>query len=306
MPQTDDSNADSKPRRKRGCRYFFNLAVAAFVFFWLVSYAIALPSGTYPFAHPKRGGVIAPAADYPARFEEVEFTTHDGLRLSGWYLPSENGATISFAHGIDSSRSGLLDHARPLIEAGYGVLLFDLRTSGRSEGDTLKYDGSDVLAAYEYLKNRDDVDAERIGAFGFSLGAIITLQAAAVEPGIKSVFLDGIGPVAFADTPNPVNVTDWTYLPADFLFWPLLGLRTGVTPLPNTEVIAKIAPRPVYLVGTSDFEGRVIAKLYEAAHEPKTHWSIPDAFHGTGILLYPEEYKERLVGFFDEALMAEE
>lgn len=295
---------DRPPRRKRGCRYFLNLAPVAVVFFWLLTYTIALVNGTYTFAHPKRLPVTV-EPQFVRPHETVTFQTADGLMLHGWYVAPENGAVIVFTHGIDANRIGVANHALPLIEAGYGVLLFDLRAHGESDGDTLVYDGRDVLAAVEYLQSRDDGEADRIGAFGFSLGAMITIQAAAVEPDIEAVFVDGPGPVAFADTPTPQSLSDWIYYPVDFLFWPVLGLRTGVTPSPMTEMIAKIAPRPIYVVGTSGFEGRTVEKIYAAAGEPKTLWMIPETIHGGGINVRRDEYIERLVNFFDLALELE-
>lgn len=295
------SNDDRPLRRKRGCRYFLNLAIVAFVSFWLLTYILATVNGTYTFAHPRRVGVgVEPQFARP--YENVAFQTGDGLTLRGWYVPSVNGATIIFTHGIDNNRTGIRAHATPLIEAGYGALLFDLRAQGESDGDTLVYDGRDVIAAVDYLQSRDDVDGDRIGAFGFSLGAMIVVQAAAVEPDIKAVFVDGPGPVAFADTPTPQSLSDWVYYPVDFVFWPVLGLRTGVTPLSMTEMIAKIAPRPLYVVGTSGFEGRTVEKIYAAAGEPKTLWMIPETIHGGGIFVQRDEYVERMVSFFDAAL----
>jgi uncharacterized protein len=71
---------------------------------------------------PKLGG-----ADY----ENVKFETGDGLELEGWYIPSKNGAAVIAFPG----RSGPRKPARFLARHGYGVLLFDRRGEGDSEGD---------------------------------------------------------------------------------------------------------------------------------------------------------------------------
>ena len=71
---------------------------------------------------PKLGG-----ADY----DDVKFETGDGLSLEGWYIPSKNGAAVIAFPG----RSGTRESARFLARHGYGVLLFDRRGEGDSEGD---------------------------------------------------------------------------------------------------------------------------------------------------------------------------
>ena len=43
----------------------------------------------YGYTHLSRGFV--PEPNLGAAFEEVSFTTEDGLELEGWYIPSENG-----------------------------------------------------------------------------------------------------------------------------------------------------------------------------------------------------------------------
>ena len=69
-----------------------------------------------------------------------------------------------------------------LVEHGYGVLLFDRRGEGASEGDPNIFGWAgdrDLHAAAEYLQGRPDVDPDRIGGIGFSVGGEMLLQAAA-------------------------------------------------------------------------------------------------------------------------------
>ena len=70
-------------------------------------------------------------------------------------------------------RSGPQKHARMLIRHGYGVLLFDRRGEGASEGEPNAFGWTgdrDLHAAAAFLRSRRDVDAERIGAIGLSVG----------------------------------------------------------------------------------------------------------------------------------------
>ena len=94
-----------------------------------------------------------PEAKLGAAYEDVSFTTSDGLELHGWYVPSKNGAAVIAFPG----RSGPQAHARMLARHGYGVLLFDRRGEGASDGDSNLFGwggDKDILAAIEYLKTR--------------------------------------------------------------------------------------------------------------------------------------------------------
>ena len=71
-----------------------------------------------------------PSADY----REVAFDASDGVHLSGWYRPTRNGATLLVIHGGGGDRTGAVAHAKLLVRHGYGVLLYDARGRGRSEG----------------------------------------------------------------------------------------------------------------------------------------------------------------------------
>ena len=98
----------------------FPIAVAIFV--------------THKFREPIDGNFAVP-------HEDVSFETDDGLTLRGWYAPSRNGAAVVLVHGLGGSRLGPRKHARLLAEHGYGVLLYDGRGRGESEGDTLGLPG---------------------------------------------------------------------------------------------------------------------------------------------------------------------
>ena len=126
-----------------------------------------------------------------ADVEDVELHTSDDLTLQGSYVPSKNGAAVIVAFG----RKGSQDKARMLARHGYGVLIFDRRGEGESDGDPNPYawDGGekDIVAAVDFLEARPDVDPERIGGVGLSVGGETFLQAAARHDEIKAVVSEG-------------------------------------------------------------------------------------------------------------------
>src|SRR5207253_5337280 len=109
-------------------------------------------------------GVVTPELGVP--YQRVSVTTSDSLELATAYVPSHNGAAVVLYPGTTRA-----DQARMLIRHGDGVLLLDPRGQGNSEGDTVRWAGDrDLLAAVAYLHGRPDVDPNRIGGFGFSIG----------------------------------------------------------------------------------------------------------------------------------------
>jgi hypothetical protein len=73
-------------------------------------------------------------ADLGLSADVVGFPARDGTRLAGWWIPSRNGAAVVVLHGSGSNRASVLDQVAVLADAGYGVLAFDARGHGESEG----------------------------------------------------------------------------------------------------------------------------------------------------------------------------
>ncbi len=296
-----------KPQRKRGWRYVLNLALAGLLFAFLVYYILGWVTVSAEWAHPSRYVLCCfQPTDMGLAYENVTFQTDDNLNLSGWYIPSRNSAAVILAHGMASNCLQVMRQAAALAQAGFGTLLFDLRAHGDSEGETTRFNGDDMLAALHYLQSRDDLDANRIGAFGFSLGGLISLEAAAEDTHIRAVVADGPGAIAFADLIQPNSIGGWLYFPFDALFFPILSLRTGQpNPMPVTEAVRVISPRPIFLIAAAGDEARTVQHFYNAASEPKFFWEISGIGHGGGIEAYPDEYTKKLVKFYEDNLLKE-
>lgn len=158
-------------------------------------------------------------------YEEVSLVTSDGLMLVGWYLmsaqPTEERALI-LAHGLGGNRVSMWDVGFALHEAGYGVLLLELRAHGESEGQVFTRGWLDIQAAADWLEMRG---VEAIGAYGFSLGAVMAIQAAASTPTIDVVIADGASPAYLSDMPLPNTLSGWLYGLYDLVYWTQLEAR---------------------------------------------------------------------------------
>lgn len=249
-------------------------------------------------------------SSYGLPYEEVWFATEDGLVLSGWWIPSTNGAAVVFTHGLGQDRVDLLARAAPLAERGYGALLYDLRGHGLSDGarfQTSWASHEDVTAALAFVLGRAEVDPDKVGAFGFSVGASSTIRAAAAAPEISALFLDGTSSASFTDEPWPDGPGDWLLFPGSLAYYPLLSIQLGIPePTPQIELLDDLAPRPLFFVSAGRaIEARQTARYFDRASSPKELWNIPEAGHGGGMRARPVEYASALTTFFDRALLGE-
>ncbi|HNE06213.1 MAG TPA: alpha/beta fold hydrolase, partial [Anaerolineales bacterium] len=193
-------------------------------------------------------------SDYNMQYEDVTVTNPDGMKLVGWFIPSENGAVIIMQHGYKSTRSEMLNEAEMMHRHGYGVLLTTVRAHDESDGELITlgyYEMADLEAWYQYLISRDDIDPEKIGILGNSYGGMLSIQYAAQNQNIKAVVAD----CAFSSMKDTVStsVRHFTGLP-DFPFVPLIVFwaenMTGISieDIDATKWIPNISPRPVFLM----------------------------------------------------------
>jgi pimeloyl-ACP methyl ester carboxylesterase len=253
-------------------------------------------------------------ADLPFDVEEVTFLSEDGLRVAGWYVPPENGALVILLHGYGGNRTAMLWHAEQLTQAGYGVLMYDERASGESEGTYRSYgweDPRDVAGALDFLNGKPEIDPEKIGIAGCSIGGQIALQGAAYYPQLGAVWADGASSVRARDITRPTNPANLIYpllvlgnYTLDWMFEVKLGIDA---PAPMIEIIADIAPRPIMLVGSGipfafvGSEGDLLKFYAQYAGKNADLWVLPDAGHCAGPSVRPKEYSVRMVEFFDTA-----
>jgi hypothetical protein len=266
-----------------------------------VALVVALPLAVgYGGTHVR----VAPAApeSLGRSAEDLTIRTADGQDLAARYLPSRNGAAILVVPGRRAA------HARMLAAHGYGVLLLEHRGSGDSTGDPSMLGwnrAEDVKAAIAYLRSRPDVDDDRIGGLGLSVGGETLLQVAASTPELRAIVSEGAGIRSLREV---------RHLPfsAQVVAWPSWAVMTASTawfsgqgPPPDlVDLVAQVPPRQVFLIHAEvGSGGEELNSYYEAAAGPSaTRWEIPGNDHIGGIRVAGEEYERRVVDFFDEAL----
>ena len=257
----------------------------------------------YVATHTARAAV--PAPNLGATPEDVSIKTSDGLRLEGWFVPSRNGATVIAFPG----RSGPQKHSRMLIRHGYGVLLFDRRGEGVSEGDPNAFGwvgDRDLHAATAYLRSRQDVDPKRIGAIGLSVGGEMLIHAAAHSDAFKAIVSEGGSGQSIRDQFENTSMFDAIVGFAAVSVATAVFTSTLPPPSLKSEV-GKITPNAVFFVygekGQGGSEVKPNKGFYAAAGEPKQIWEVPNGQHIAGITTEPAEYERRVIGFFDRTLL---
>jgi dienelactone hydrolase len=279
------------------------LAAGAFV----VGYVILVPFlVSYVLTHTARAFVPTPRLG--AKHEEVSFTTADGLRLQGWYVPSQNGAAVISFPG----RKGTQKPARLLVRHGYGILLFDRRGEGESDGDPNGWGWEgyrDVDAAVRYLQRRPDVERARIGGVGLSVGGEMMLEAAAKSRGLKALVSEGAGERSIHEFLDITGNAKWPALPSYAATTAGAALFSNDKPPPSLkDLVGRIAPTPVFFIygeHGQDGERNLNPTYYREAAQPKKIWEVPGSGHVGGIDAQPKEYERRVVGFFDQALLGQ-
>jgi dienelactone hydrolase len=238
--------------------------------------------------------------------EDVTLSTSNDLELAGWYIPSKNGAAVLLVHGGGGSREGVAPHAAMLARNGYGVLLYDARGRGESEGRTDGYGwtwGKDISAALTYLERRPDVAPNRIGALGVSTGADVLIEATAEGADIKALVADGATARSFPDARELVGVDALPYWWGVFT---AVKVFTGAAPgRPLEELVPRIAPTPLFLISADwGIERKANRRYARAAGESTQHWQLPAGTgHTHGLRDLGRRYERRVEAFFDDALL---
>jgi pimeloyl-ACP methyl ester carboxylesterase len=257
-------------------------------------------------AQTRKPGQTVPDSAFSTRHETVTMHTRDGLSLAGWYVPSKNGAAVVVVHGGGGDRRGSRRHAAMLARHGYGVLLYDARGRGESQGSPNAAGWTwqaDVDAALGFLSKRQDVDPNRIGGLGLSTGADVLIEPAAKDPRLKAVVLDGSTARSLGDIRHMSLSSQVTGLPYWAVAYGTIAVLDQSLPdEPLVDLARKIAPKAALFIASNELNEPVLARKYADAYgKPGALWRV-DAGHTRGLAEHPKEYDERVTAFLDKAL----
>lgn len=233
-------------------------------------------------------------------FEEVSFQSQDGTQLTGWFIPAKGvsdpkqakGTVIHF-HGNAQNISAHWRFAQWLPEHGYNLFAFDYRGYGTSKGSPhVKGVFEDSHAAINYVRQRPDVNPDKLAIFGQSLGGTNAIAAVGSgnQQGIRAVIIEA-------------TFSSYSAIASDKV--------SGAGYLMNDDYsaqrfIANISPIPLVLIhGTQD---NVIGLkhselLYTLAQEPKQLIVVAGGQHIQAFApKFVKTYQAQLLTFLDSRL----
>lgn len=305
----------SRRKEKRGCMGTIGWLLVGLlvvvggtaVFFgnrWVAQSADALlyPRRTQPSQTPADLGMTAETVRIPV----------DDLELVAWFIPpteAVNGATLIYVHGFGGNRGALLEQVAAMHEVGYGALVLDMRNHGES-GDAISTWGpaeaNDVVTAYNYLLTRSEVNPDRIGLVGKSMGGAAAALAAAQLPDLALLVLESTYSSFEENLPNVLpGIARAPGFLAPYVFKRMDAATTEpLTEVLPVETVAELNVPLLVIHGERDQlvpteQGRAI---FAAANEPKQLYTVPGAGHLDIFTVDPATFTTQMRAFLAQHL----
>lgn len=279
---------------------------------------LLLPLAGWYRLHKTLNHRVSPNTELESQYslpkKSVQFTTLDGLKIAGWYIPVENPkAVVILVHGRTEQNGGkplMLGHAQYLHEAGYSTLLVDLRGVGESDGERIYLgvkEWQDLEAAYDYAKSLPQNKDRKVGYLGISMGASTSIVATG---------LTGKGDFVIASVPyiDLLGIFKYRLLREGIGSKLMVPFIAPVALLEFGFDYAKYTPReqitnikaPVFIIAAKNDESispEGTKQLFELGNDPKEYWE-PDTGHDVFKAL-PEEFKTRVLDFLDKYVVTD-
>ncbi len=256
------------------------------------------------FYQPMKPHYVNPA-QFKFTYGDVFFTSKDGTRLHGWFIPAKNGkskGTIVQFHGNAQNLSTHFLSLLWLVPEGYNLFVFDYRGYGKSKGEAnQKGIYEDALAAME--KGWELHSQKGQGPYviyGQSLGGIISLRALADFKNQNKVGLivqdstfDSYKDIAF----DRLN-SKWFLLPFSPLAYILVSDAYA-----SDEVFDKITVPTLVVVGQKDdvIPQKFGKRIYKNLHvKQKWLWKAKEGRH-IDVYHYPgSTFRRKFLSLLDQ------
>jgi uncharacterized protein len=256
---------------------------------------------------PKRRSPWATPASVGIDYEEVEVLSTDGIRLRSWWVPAEDSskaAVLVPGWGGYKFEEHLLQTLPVYHDAGYSLLMLDLRAQGGSDGRrrTLGYrEVRDVRGALAWLR-RQGYALDQVVLHGWSLGGATVLRAAP-GTGVAAV----VEEAAYGDLPLLLRGKLPEFVPFGRMLEPAILLTGKLFPdfdyhevVPKREAAMLSAEGvPLFIIHSTDDE--IVpyeqAKLLASAYPGASMWTL-EAYRHVEAYEHPQ-YAQRLREFLD-------
>lgn len=245
-------------------------------------------------------------------FEEIEMKSFDDLTLHGYYLPAEEPTNklAVFAHGylgnaLDMGLFGEYYHE----ELGYNIFTPNLRGHGKSEGDYYGFGWHDRLDLKDWIHlliEKNGADTE-IVLHGLSMGAATVLMASGEDlpDNVKAIIADSpytsVYDLFAYQMERMFHLPDKPILPTTSV---VTELRAGYS-LSEASALNQVqhTSLPIlYITGGADsfVPTEMTDELFTQTNSESEMYSFPGANHGESIVLYRDDYLEKVTSFIDK------
>jgi len=258
---------------------------------------------------PRRKSPLATPASVGLAYKEIELRSTDGVRLSAWWVPAEGSSVAAVlvpgwvGYKFDEH---LLQTVPVYHDAGYGVLMLDLRAQGESGGSrrTLGYrEVRDVHGALGWLQ-RQGYALDQVVLHGWSMGGATALRAAPGK-GLAAV----VEEAGYGDLPLLLKDKIPEFIRFGGLLRPAILLAGRLFPdFDPWEVVPKMDAAtlsdegvPLFIIHSTedDIVPYEQARILAAAYPEATVWKLEGYGH---VEAYEHpEYAQRLRAFLDAA-----
>jgi dienelactone hydrolase len=302
----------SLPRR-RTRRYWVRLITIGLIAVVLTTICTPVVLGfvtTYRLVRPSCFDNGHTPGDYGYSAEDITLAARAGGSFRAYFIPGTNTATIIIPPPYHGGRGSRLHEADVLARHGYAVFTFESRSCAGISPVSLGYGEIDeVMDALAYLQTRDDLDPDRIGILGFSSAGATAIMSAAHLPDLRAVAAEGgygdfVHDAVGLDRENGAPLITIYKHAITFSYHLLTGISADK--LNPAGVINQIGPRPVLLIyGSRESSLEGARRQLAAAGDNATLWIVDGAGHGNYLEVAPQAYEQRLISFFDNALLGE-
>lgn len=239
--------------------------------------------------------------------ERVSIVSSDGLRLSGRYYHTADGAPLDIGfHGYRATAiRDFSGGSKISFELGHNLLLVDQRAHGESEGNNLSFgirERFDCLDWVNYAVERFG-ESTKINLYGVSMGAATVLMASGLD--LPSNVCRIVADCPYSSPKDIICKVARDYKLPPKLVWPFIAFGAKVfAGLDLTEITAaeavKKSKTPIMIIHGEDdrfVPDYMSLQVQEANPQMVSRHTFPDAGHGISFLKDPERYRKLVIEF---------
>lgn len=297
--------------------YIFIPLVMLFSIMMYLSYRIFKSVFINPHKHLYRNRRYISGAEqfmnYSPMLLEIE---NDGLKLKGYYLPTEYPVTVIILHGWQDESVSMMSDAVAYYNKGYSVFVPDLRSHGKSEGRYIGMgvtDRKDIIAWINHLESISKAETVYV-LDGFSMGGATVLALSGdldLPSSVKVIISDGAYTSIREFLISRLNIRP-LFVRRCIIWFTELWCRmlVGYTfseYAPFLQVERSKTPT-LFIHGTKDdfVPVEMSERLFDNCSTEKEYWEFKGATHGITSEEDMDQYIQRKIEFIDKNLCLRE